>query len=141
MVESYVATIFAQLARKQRYVSPARKGGLASANLGRVLQRIDEELDSNLSLKDLASLAGLSIPHFCRAFRQSTGFPPYALIIHRRIERAKALLRHSQMTITEVALVCGFSGSSHFSNIFRREVGTTPGEYRCFWQVDSSEVP
>lgn len=141
MVESYVATIFAQLARRQRYVYPALKGGLASANLGRVLQRIDDELDSSLTLKQLASLAGLSIPHFCRAFRQSTGMAPYAFVIHRRVERARELLRNSQMTITEVALACGFSSSSHLSNVFRREAGTTPRKYRYSWQVNKGEMP
>ncbi|WEZ85832.1 AraC family transcriptional regulator (plasmid) [Rhizobium sp. 32-5/1] len=62
IVESYAATIFAQLVRKQRYVQPARKGGLASANLARVLQRIEDDLATNLSLQQLAALAGLSIP-------------------------------------------------------------------------------
>lgn len=134
LVESYAATIFAQLARRQRYVPPVRKGGLASINLGRVLQRIEDELACDLSLAQLASLTGLSIPHFCRAFRQTLGSPPYAFIIRRRMEKAKEYLRHSPMTITDVALACGFSSSSHFSNAFRREVGTTPQKYRGSWQ-------
>ena len=139
LVESYAATIFAQLARRQRYVPPVRKGGLASANLGRVLQRIEDELACDLSLAQLAALAGLSIPHFCRAFRQTLGSPPYTFIIRRRVEKAKEYLRHSPMTVTDVALACGFSSSSHFSNVFRREVGTTPQGYRGSWQDQSGE--
>jgi AraC-like DNA-binding protein len=139
LVESYAATIFAQLVRKQRYAPPVRKGGLASANLSRVLQRIEDDLATDLSLEQLAALAGLSIPHFCRAFKQTLGCPPHAFIIRRRVERAKEYLRHSSMTVTDVALVCGFSSSSHFSNVFRREVGTTPVGYRGSWQDKSSE--
>jgi AraC-like DNA-binding protein len=139
LVESYAATIIAQLMRKQRYVPPVRRGGLAPANLSRVLQRIEDDLATDLSLGQLAALAGLSIPHFCRAFRKTLGSPPYAFIIHRRLERAKEYLRHSSMTVTDVALASGFSSSSHFSNVFRREVGTTPVEYRGTWQHKSGE--
>ena len=133
LVESYTATIFAQLMRRQRYPASVRKGGLAPMNLNRVIQRIDDDLTADLSLLQLAELAGLSVPHFCRAFRQTLGCPPYAFIIRRRIERAKDFLRHSSMPVTDIALSCGFSSSSHFSNAFRREVGTTPVAYRGSW--------
>ncbi|QTG17193.1 helix-turn-helix transcriptional regulator (plasmid) [Agrobacterium tumefaciens] len=139
LVESYAATIFAQLVRKQRRVSPIRKGGLAPANLGRVLQRIEDELASDLSLGQLASLAGLSVPHFCRAFRQTFACPPHTFIIRRRVERAKECLRQTSMTITEIALASGFSSSSHFSNCFRRVVGTPPLAYRGSWKYDAGE--
>ncbi len=139
LVESYTATIFAQLMRKQEYVAPVRKGGLASTNLNRVIQKIDDELTADLSLLQLAELCGLSVPHFCRAFRQTLGCPPYAFIIRRRIERAKDYLRHSSMPVTDIALSCGFSSSSHFSNTFRREVGTTPLGYRGTWPSKASE--
>jgi AraC-like DNA-binding protein len=134
LVESCAATIFAQILRNDKYTSTTCKGGLASANLRRVLQRIEDELATDLSLEGLASLAGLSIPHFCRAFRQSLGYPPHTFIIRRRVERAKEYLRHSAMSVTDVALACGFSSSSHLSNAFRRQVGTTPLDYRASWQ-------
>ncbi|WP_349436814.1 AraC family transcriptional regulator [Pararhizobium sp. A13] len=139
LVESYAATIFAQLARRQRYAPPVRKGGLASAKLSRVLQRIDDELATDLSLGELASLAGLSVPHFCRAFRQTLGSPPHTFIIRRRVEKAKEYLRHTSMPVTDIALASGFSSSSHFSNAFRREVGTTPLGYRGSWQYKTGE--
>lgn len=132
LAESYVATIFAQLLRKQQFLPDARKvGGLSPAILSRVIEKIDEDLESDLSLAQLAEIAGLSIPHFCRAFKQTTGDPPYAFLVRRRIERAKEYLRHSSMPITDVALVCGFSSSSHLSNAFRREVGMAPSTYRA----------
>ena len=130
LVESYVATIFAQLFRRQRYVPSTRKGGLAVANLNRIIERIEADLTADLSLNELAAVAGLSIPHFCRAFKQTLGCPPHAYILRRRLERAKEYLRLSSMSITDVAHLCGFSSSSHFSNAFRRDTGTTPLEFR-----------
>lgn len=139
LVESYMATIFAQLMRRQHDQPSVRKGGLAARNLNRVIQKIDDELTTDLSLVQLADLVGFSVPHFCRAFRQTLGCPPYAFIIRRRIERAKDYLRHSAMSVTDIALSCGFSSSSHFSNTFRREVGTTPLAYRGTWPSQASE--
>lgn len=135
LVESYAATMFAQLMRRQRYTPSSRKGGLAPVSLGRVIQKIDDDLTSDMSLSQLAGLVGLSIPHFCRAFRQTIGCPPYTFILRRRIERAKEYLRHTSMAVTDIALSCGFSSSSHFSNAFRRETGATPAEYRGAWPV------
>ncbi|MGV2073558.1 MULTISPECIES: helix-turn-helix transcriptional regulator [Rhizobium/Agrobacterium group] len=133
LVESYVATIFTQLMRRQSSLPTRRQGGLSSATLNRVAQKIDDELDDGLSLQQLADLAGLSIPHLCRAFKQTFGLPPYRYIIQRRIERAKQYLRETALSITEIALSCGFSSASHFANVFRKEVGTTPLDYRAAW--------
>lgn len=139
LIEGYVTTIFAQLMRKRSYAQIPKKGGLAPALLNRVIDTIEDQLTTNLSLTDLASMAGFSVPHFCRAFRQSMGCSPYAFLIRRRIERAKDHLRQTAMTITEIALFSGFSDSSHFSNIFRREVGMTPLAYRASWPSKASE--
>ena len=140
LVESYVATIFAQLLRRQKYVASVRKGGLTPASLNRVIEKIDEDLDAGLSLAQLAELVNLSIPHFCRAFKQTLGFPPHAFIVRRRIDRAKEYLRHSSMSVTDIALACGFSNSSHLANAFRREVGMTPIAYRAAWPKKAGRV-
>ncbi|QAA98364.1 AraC family transcriptional regulator (plasmid) [Agrobacterium tumefaciens] len=133
LAEAYVATIFVQLMRRQKRSQYVKKGGLAAASLNRVIQKIEDELTEGVSLSQLAEVAGLSVPHFCRAFKQSFGCPPYEFIIRRRIERAKEYLRGSKMTITDIALSCGFSSSSHFSNTFRREEAASPLEYRAAW--------
>lgn len=132
LVESYVGIMFAQLLRLQR-CAPAtpRSGGLPPAKLSRVMARIEEDLDADLSLSALSDLAGLSIPHFCRAFKQSVGVAPYTFILKSRISRAKEFLRHSEMPVTNIALSCGFSSSSHFANLFKREVGMTPAAFRA----------
>lgn len=139
LTESYIATIFAQLMRKQQYVAPARRGGLTTTHLNRVIEIIDEELTAELSLSRLAEHIGLSIPHFCRAFRQTVGCPPHAFVLRRRIEHAQDQLRATALSITEIGLACGFSSSSHFSNTFKRLVGTTPAAYRQSWPVKPAD--
>jgi AraC-like DNA-binding protein len=134
LTESYIATIFAQLMRKQRYVVPTRKGGLTTSVLNRLIEIIDEDLAAELSLSQLAERIGLSVPHLCRAFRQTVGCPPHTFIIRRRIELAQNYLRNTAMPITDIALSCGFSSSSHFSNTFKRMVNATPLDYRQSWR-------
>lgn len=110
-------------------VAPAR-GGLSPS----VLRRIDDFLMSNLhaaiGMKELAAIANMSVRHFARAFKQSTGRTPARFMFDRRLELAKRLLAVSGQTITEIALVCGFSHAQHLSNSFRRSTGRTPSEYR-----------
>ncbi|TCM50676.1 AraC-like DNA-binding protein [Rhizobium sp. PP-F2F-G48] len=134
LVEGLAVTIIAQLARKEGLITTRRTGGLSTANLNRILRKIDENLSGDLSLTELSTLTGLSVPHFCRAFKETIGTPPHAYILHRRIERAKDLLGRSRRCLTDIALDCGFSSSSHLSNNFRRSVGTTPSEYRAALQ-------
>jgi AraC-like DNA-binding protein len=132
LVESCIATIFAQLFRKQKHMPTQRvTGGLSPISFNRVIEKIDEDLAFDLSLSQLAELAGLSIPHFCRAFKHTAGCPPYTYVVRRRIGRAKEFLQHSAMSVTDIALSCGFSSSSHFANAFRREVGMSPMTYRA----------
>ncbi len=133
LTESYIATIFAQLLRKQRYVAPGKKGGLTSRDLTRVVELMDDDLSADLTLAQLAGHIGFSVPHFCRAFRQSVGHPPHTFIVRRRIAQAQSQLRETDLPITDIALACGFSSSSHFSNTFKRIVGKTPLDYRKGW--------
>ncbi len=63
-------------------------------------------------------------------FRASTGSPPYRYVLGRRIERAKDLLADTSLSITDVALACGFSSSAHFATAFRQAQGATPSSYR-----------
>ncbi|NJS10840.1 MAG: helix-turn-helix transcriptional regulator, partial [Microcoleus sp. CSU_2_2] len=68
----------------------------------------------------------ISSYHFCRLFKQSTGFSPHQYVIQQRVERAKQLLRQGQMSIGEIAIACGFSHQSHFNRHFKRLTGVTP---------------
>ncbi|HEY9578321.1 MAG TPA: AraC family transcriptional regulator [Rhizorhapis sp.] len=106
------------------------RGGLGAARLHRVIDYIEAHLSDDLSVRELATIAGLSAHHFGLAFRQSTGHPPHRYVIMRRIERAKALLLTSQASVTQIAHATGFSSHGHFTAHFRRLVGTTPSRFR-----------
>jgi AraC family transcriptional regulator len=105
-------------------------GGLCGWQLRRVTDFMTEHAAEDLALDELAALANLSAKHFARAFRRSTGMPPHRWLIERRIDRAKALLSTGDLSLAEIALACGFADQSHFTAMFRKSVGATPGSFR-----------
>jgi AraC family transcriptional regulator len=92
---------------------------------------IETRLDGSISLSQLSEVARMSVFHFARSFKQSTGVAPHAYVLRRRIERACVLLGDARLTIAEVAQQCGFSQQSHFAQTFRRFLGKTPRAYRA----------
>jgi AraC family transcriptional regulator len=76
-------------------------------------------------------VAGIGYFHFFKAFRQSMGVSPNQYLLERRVERAKALLARTELSIADIALRVGFSRQSHFATTFRRLAGTTPRVYRA----------
>ncbi len=107
-----------------------RKLAMTPARLARVREFVEANLGREIGLAELAGVAGLSRFHFARAFRAETGFSPHAYVTARRCERAKLLLAERCLTLAEVAGQCGFSHQAHFTTVFRRHVGTTPGRWR-----------
>lgn len=107
-----------------------RRGGLPPVLESRAKARLTADLQAETRIGDLARECGLSTRHFLRAFKTSTGEPPHRWLLQRRIERARELLVASDLDLSEVADVCGFSDQSHFSRTFRRFMGTTPGAWR-----------
>jgi len=105
-------------------------GKLDPKSLGLVLEYIDANLASEMRLSRLAALLGLTTDNFARRFQATTGQPPYRYVLRRRVERAAALLRATDASISEVALATGFSSQSHFTGAFKRLTGTTPSAYR-----------
>jgi AraC family transcriptional regulator len=103
---------------------------LSRRTLGRVCDRIEASVECGVSLQELAREAGASRFHFARAFREATGIPPHRYLTLRRIERAKDLLLHTDLSLVEVALACGFGNQSHFTLRFRGVVGVTPRRFR-----------
>ena len=83
-----------------------------------------------VGLEDAARVAGLSPFHFLRVFRRELGVTPHRFLVLERLRRAQALLRGTELSVTEVALAAGFGDLSHFQNTFRAQVGVTPGRYR-----------
>jgi len=101
-------------------------GALSATQLKRVTDYINEHLDQELSLQELAAIAQLSAYHFCRSFKRSTGLTPHQYVIRQRVERAKLLLKDGKMGISEVAIACGFTHQSHLNRHFKRLTGMTP---------------
>jgi AraC family transcriptional regulator len=101
-------------------------GGLPKYKLRQVIDYINDHLDQNLSLAELAQLVEMSPHYFSRLFKRSTGFAPHQYLIKCRIERAKQLLLKGKLTIAEVAYSVGFANQGHLNYHFKRLVGITP---------------
>jgi AraC-like DNA-binding protein len=112
---------------------PAR-GGLAPWQERRAKDIIEANLNGEVPLAQLAHECGLSTSHFSRAFKGTVGIPPHQWLLHRRIETAMQLLRNRQFSLPEIALACGFSDQSHFTRVFTRLSGTSPGVWRRLHQ-------
>jgi AraC family transcriptional regulator len=110
---------------------PVVNGGLAPVALRNVLDYIEAHLAQPLLLSDLAAQVALSEYHFARMFRQSMGVAPHQFVMQRRMVRAKDLLLNSTLPLTDIALACGFSSASHFSNRFKAAKGLTPSQLRA----------
>lgn len=109
-----------------------RRGGLAPWQERRATEMLLASFDRQLPLADLAAACKLSLSHFVRAFRQSTGLPPHRWLMQRRVEMSKELLADSQHSLADVALTSGFADQSHFTRMFSRVAGMTPGAWRRF---------
>jgi AraC family transcriptional regulator len=108
----------------------AARGGLTGWQKKKVANYIEEHLSEDIPLRDIATIVDLSPFHFARAFGQSFGEPPHRYHMIRRIERAKVMLRGSELSVTDIGLMLGFSDTSAFTAAFRRGVGMTPTGYR-----------
>jgi AraC-like DNA-binding protein len=100
------------------------------ATLRRVRDRVDREYDRPLNVEALARHAHMSVGHFSRAFRRAYGESPYGYLMTRRIERAMALLRRGDLSVTEVCFAVGCTSLGTFSTRFTELVGTPPSTYR-----------
>jgi AraC family transcriptional regulator len=107
-----------------------QRGGLSPAALQRVQVFVEANIDRSVHIRDLARRAGLSLHHFARAFRTSTGTTPRAFIERRRIERARTLIDTTDQPLAEIAAATGFATQSHLTTAFRRATGFTPAAYR-----------
>ncbi|WP_344589224.1 helix-turn-helix transcriptional regulator [Actinomadura vinacea] len=99
--------------------------------LRRARDRIDREYAQPLDVPALARTALMSPGHFSRSFRAAFGETPYSYLMTRRIERAMALLRRGDLTVTEVCFAVGCSSLGSFSSRFTELVGETPSAYRA----------
>jgi AraC family transcriptional regulator len=108
---------------------PAR-GGLAPWQERRAKEVLSANLDGGVPLKDVARECRLSVSHFSRAFRRTMGVAPHHWLLRRRIESAMEKLRDHRLSLSDVALACGFADQSHLTRVFTRTVGVSPGAWR-----------
>lgn len=94
------------------------------------VQRIEKRYCEQLSISEVAKKAGYSTTYFTKKFKKTFGCTPTEYIMNLRIERAKQLLKNSEMTVAEIASVLGFTESSHFSSFFKSKTGLSPAYYR-----------
>ena len=105
-------------------------GGLSPKVLVRAIERLRSDSETDLSLDALASDAGLSRFHFCRAFRESTGLSPHAWLRQHRLEQAMNMLRDTDASVVSVAVALGYSSQTAFAAAFRKLTGETPSDWR-----------
>lgn len=115
--------------------APRFNGGLSGPKLRRVMAFISDNYEHDLSLAELAHVAGISTFHFAREFKRATGTTPHQHLIKYRVERAKSLLAESEIPLVEVGFRSGFGHQSHFTRLFRKLTGTTPQSYRLMFQA------
>ena len=136
LAETLAASLAARLV--QNHVDPSqaqafppiRQHGLDRRRLSRVLDYVEANLEGDLALENLASIACLSRFHFARAFKAATGQSPHQYVSAKRLERAKALLMRRDQSLVDIAISLNFSCQANFSRAFRQVTGRTPGQYR-----------
>jgi transcriptional regulator GlxA family with amidase domain len=106
-------------------------GGLSPQREERVKQLILERLGDSLEVTELAQACALSRSHFSRAFKCSTGLSPQDWIRQQRVALAKQLIQHTDKSLTQISLECGFCDQAHFCHIFTRSEGINPFAWRC----------
>lgn len=104
---------------------------LKQTQLAEIEAHVDRRIGDEIRLTELADIAGLSLFHFARAFRHLTGEPPQAWLRRRRMEKAKALLRDTDLGLVEIALAVGYGSQSAFGVVFQRMTGKTPRQWRA----------
>lgn len=103
---------------------------LEQTTLDLIDRYIDANIEQPIALADLAAIAVLSEYYFAREFRQTVGMPPHQYLIQKRIERAKLLLTTTQLSLLEICHAVGYASQSHFSHIFKQNMGLSPRDYR-----------
>jgi AraC family transcriptional regulator len=136
LAETLASSLAARLVQNHLSPSPAqafartKQEGLDRRRLSRVLDYIEANVERDLTLNQLASIACLSRFHFARAFKAAMGRSPHRYVSAKRLERAKALLIRGDQSLADIALALKFSCQANFTRAFRQVTGQTPGRYR-----------
>lgn len=104
--------------------------GLSKKQLKQIADHIRDRLAESLSLQDLASVLGIQAWELARAFKKTTGMPPYKYVLQQRVHRAKELLETTTLPLAQIAFIVGFSSQAHFTSIFKKVLGYVPSDLR-----------
>jgi AraC family transcriptional regulator len=132
LIDSLKTTLAIHLLRNYCTTQPrlsSYRDGLSKSKLQQVTEYINEHLDQDIKLIELAAIAQISPYHFLRLFKQSMGIAPHQYILQRRIDRAKYLLKESELSIADIAFRVGFCDQSHLTRCFKRLLGMTPKQF------------
>lgn len=134
-VESLANVLTAHLIRNYSAKSglenaSGKSTGLSKSKLAAVTDYVRDNLARNITLAELAGVAFMSPYHFSRQFKRSTGLSPYQYVIHQRVQRARELLRRTDLSVTEVSMAVGFTHQSHLAHHTRRLLGVPPTSLR-----------
>jgi AraC family transcriptional regulator len=111
-------------------VTESVRGGLAPWQVKRACEKLDSDLGGKLSLEQIAAEFGLSVSHFSRAFKASTGLPPHQWLLRQRVKAAKQLMTIRDLPLSEIAISAGFANQSHLTRVFSAAVGVSPAAWR-----------
>jgi transcriptional regulator GlxA family with amidase domain len=106
----------------------------------RAKDRIDAASHEEWPVRRLAAVSGVCEAHFARSFKDAFGLPPHRYLLTRRIERAKALLRDTDLAITAIAFQTGWNSLGSFGRVFRAVTGESPGELRDREQAGTHDL-
>lgn len=126
--DSLATALTTRLLQSFGVLGAAGRQTLSKPQVRRIVEFVDANLDGELTLEQLAEVAGMSIPHLTTLFRRTMGQSVHAYVMERRVQRARALLLGRRMTIAQVALETGFAHQSHMARWMRRLLGVTPSE-------------
>jgi len=114
---------------------------LIERHLLRAKDQMDAHYAEPLDVTALAAAAGLSPAHFSRLFKQAFGESPHGYLLTRRLERAAALLRDTDRSVSDICMMVGLSSVGSFTTSFKRTFGSTPTEYRAAYPAIADRVP
>ncbi|WP_410671716.1 helix-turn-helix domain-containing protein [Amycolatopsis sp. cmx-4-68] len=129
--ESAAAFLAVHLLTRHAQAPPPREPGREELRTRRAVRFIRDNHHLPLSLADMAAAAELSPFHFLRVFKTATGQTPYRYLTRIRVERACRHLERGELSVTEIAQVCGFATPSRFASAFRTQIGLSPSAYRA----------
>jgi len=132
-VDSLATALAAHIVRKYSTRQPKLSqysGGLSRYALQQALNYINDHFHQDLKIAEISTVLGMSSYYFCRLFTRSMGLSPHQYLTQCRLERAKQLLKKTNLQIIEIAAEVGFNSQSHFITLFKKQVGITPLQYR-----------